>query len=41
VLHDLGALVVEDKQVLVSLDEIDNLVGQKPGDVEPGLPVIV
>jgi hypothetical protein len=37
VLHDLSALVVEDEQVLVGLDEIDDLTGHEPGDVEPGL----
>ena len=35
--HDLGALVVEDQQVLVCLDEIDDLAGEQPGDVEAGL----
>jgi hypothetical protein len=37
-LHDLGASVVEDEQVLVGLDEEDGLAGHLPGDVEPGLP---
>ena len=34
--HDLGALVVEDQEVLVGLDQIDNLASHEPGDVEPG-----
>jgi hypothetical protein len=38
VFHQLGALVVEDEQVLVGLDEIDALAGEESGDVEPGLP---
>lgn len=36
-LHELGALVVEDQQVLVDLDEIDDPADHKPGDVEPAL----
>ena len=36
-LHELGALVVEDQQVLVGLDEEHRLVGEEPGDVEAGL----
>ena len=36
-LHDLGAVVVEDGQVLVGLDEIDAPASEKPGDVETGL----
>ena len=35
--HELGALVVEDEQVLVGLDQINALAGEVPGDVEPGL----
>jgi len=35
-LHDLGAPVVEDEQVVVGLDEIDGLTGEEPGDVESG-----
>ena len=34
--HELGALVVEDDQVLVGLDQINALAGEVPGDVEPG-----
>ena len=37
VFHQLGALVVEDEQTLVGLDETDALAGEEPGDVEPGL----
>ena len=37
VLHEFGALVVEDEEVLVGLDQINALAGQKPGDMEPGL----
>ena len=37
VLHEFGALVVEDDEVLVGLDQINALAGQEPGDVEPGL----
>ena len=36
-IHNFGALVVEDDQVLVGLDQIDALAGEVPGDVEPGL----
>ena len=36
-LHDLGAPVVEDEQVVVGLEKIDGLAGEGPGDVEPGL----
>lgn len=35
--HELGALVVEDEQVLVGLDQINALAGEVPGDVEPSL----
>ena len=35
--HDLGALVVEDEEMLVGFDEIGALTGEEPGDVEPGL----
>ena len=35
--HELGALVVEDDQMLVGFDQIDTLAGQVPGDMEPGL----
>ena len=35
--HELGALVVEDEQVLVGLNQIDALPGEEPGDMEPGL----
>ena len=33
-LHDLGALVVEDEQVVVGLDEVDGLAGEEPGDIK-------
>jgi carotenoid cleavage dioxygenase-like enzyme len=39
VFHDLGALVVEDEQVLVGLDQIDGLPGEEPGDVSASAPV--
>jgi len=35
--NELGALVVEDQQVLVGLHQIDALAGEEPGDVEPSL----
>ena len=34
--HQLGALVVEDDQVLVGFEEINALAGEEPGDTEPG-----
>jgi hypothetical protein len=34
----LGALVVEDEQVLVDFYKIDVLAGEEAGDVESGLP---
>ena len=36
-LHDLCAPLVEDEQVVVSLEKIDGLAGYTPGDVESGL----
>jgi hypothetical protein len=36
VLDDLGAVVVEDEQLVVGLDEQDGLGGHQAGDVEPG-----
>jgi hypothetical protein len=36
VVHDIGALDVEDQEVLAGFNEVNDLPGEEPGEVEQG-----